>query len=392
MDRGYLRGKTAIVGIHEHEARFAPTKSINQIKAECIREALDDAGLTKDDVDGLCATSEGSNGIMDLCEYLDLHPSYVDNTQTGGSSFVVYAAHAAAQIASGRASCVVIAYGSMNKSFQRPGTSGFGRVGETYADFPGQFTGDLHGPTIHGSYAQTARRHMEEYGTTSEQLAAIAVSTRKWAAMNPFAVMRDPITIEDVMNSRVVSAPLHLLDCCLITDGGGAYVMVSAERAKDLKKKPVYILGAGEAVSHSEGGKRDITTVAAKWSGQRAFEMAGVDRKDIKLAMVYDSFTITVLVSVEDLGFCKKGEGGPFLSDGKIEPGGSLPLNTDGGGLSSNHPGMRGIFTVLESVRQLRGEREEAQIPNCDLAVAHGTGGTISNRHGTGTLVLSNRL
>ncbi|MBI4328721.1 MAG: thiolase [Chloroflexi bacterium] len=383
-----LRGKTAIVGIHEYESRFAPTASVNQIKAECLREALEDAGLTKDDLDGVCTAGDGGS-VMDLCEYLDVHPKYVDSTQTGGSSFVVHIAHAAAQIAEGRCSVVATMYGSMAKSTARAiGTGG----GGLFAAFPEQFEGGVHGTTTVGSYAQTARRHMAEYGTTSEHLAAIAVSTRKWAAMNPFAVMRDPITVEDVMNSRMVSDPLHLLDCCLQTDGGGCVIITSAERARDLKKKPVYILGAGEAVGHHEAGLRDLTTMAAYRSGREAFQMAGVQHKDIKLAMVYDSFTITVLVTLENLGFCPKGEGGRFVSDGKIEPGGSLPLNTDGGGLSSNHPGMRGIFTMMEATRQVRGERGEAQVPNCDLAVAHGTGGGISARHGTGTLILSNRV
>ncbi|MBI4328720.1 MAG: hypothetical protein HY685_02510 [Chloroflexi bacterium] len=380
-----LRGKTAIVGIHEYESRFAPNVSINQIKAECFREALEDAGLTKDDVDGICTAGEGF-GAVDLCEYLNVHPHYVDSTQTGGSSFVVHAAHAATAIDAGRCNVVAIMYGSTAKS--RGVAIGTGGAG-LQAEAPEQYEGGVHGTTTVGVYAQTARRHMEEYGTTSEQLAAIAVSTRKWAATNPFAVMRDPIAIEDVVNSRMVSDPLHLLDCCLQTDGGGCVIVTSAARAKDLKKKPVYILGMGEAVGHWDAGRRDVTTVAAQWSGQDAFKMAGVERKDIKLAMLYDSFTITVLVTLEDLGFCKKGEGGPFVSDGKLEPGGKLPLNTDGGGLSSNHPGMRGIFTMLEATRQVRGERGEAQIPNCDLAVAHGTGGTISHRHGTGTLVLS---
>ncbi len=232
---------------------------------------------------------------------------------------------------------------------------------------------------------------MYQYGTTSEQLAEIAVATRKHASTNPYAVMRDPITIEDVVNSRVIASPLHLLDCCLVTDGGGAFVMTSAERARDLKKAPAYVLGAAQAVAHPALGNRDLTTIAAAQSSGRAFEEAGVTHDDIDLVMAYDSFTITVLCTLEDLGFAPKGEGGRFVEQGEALMGtlGKMPLNTDGGGLSSNHPGQRGIFLIFEAVRQLRGEREGNQIPNCNVALAHGTGGSILTRHSGSTVIMA---
>ncbi|HMK78976.1 MAG TPA: thiolase domain-containing protein [Xanthobacteraceae bacterium] len=236
-----------------------------------------------------------------------------------------------------------------------------------------------------------AQRHMHEYGTTPEQLAEIAVTMRLHASMNSQAKYRDPITVEDVLASRIISSPLHLLDCCIISDGGGALVVTSAERARDLRKKPIYILGSGEAVRHAARGARDFLEIAAAQSGRLAFERAGVSHQDIDLAMVYDSFTITVLATLENLGFCKRGEGGAFVTGGRLRFDGELPLNTDGGGLSSNHPGMRGIFLVIEAARQLRGECGPRQVKDCTIALAHGTGGTLGTRHSGATLILTNQ-
>ena len=235
-----------------------------------------------------------------------------------------------------------------------------------------------------------AQRHMHLYGTTSEQLAQVAVSTRKHASMNPEALFRTPITVEDVVNARVISSPLHLLDCCVITDGGGAVVVASPELARSCKQNPVWVLGVGEALAHQGAGKRDLIEIAAKQSTTPAFAMAGVTHKDIDMAMIYDSFTIPVIETLEDLGFCKKGEGGDFVSGGRIEIGGELPINTDGGGLSSNHPGMRGIFLLLEATRQLRHKFEGTprQVPNCNIALCHGTGGALGSRHSGGTVIL----
>ena len=246
-----------------------------------------------------------------------------------------------------------------------------------------------YGPTTVGDYALTAQRHMHEFGTTSEQLAEIAVTMRRHASMNPLAKFRDPITVEDVLKSRLVSSPLHLLDCCMISDGGGAIVVTSAERARDLRKKPVHIVSAAETCYHTNAGVRDLTDAAAKKSGPTALARAGVMHKDINMAMIYDSFTITVLVTLESLGFCKKGEGGSFIQNGRIGLGGELPINTDGGGLSSNHPGMRGIFLVIEATKQLRGECGDRRVKDCQLAFCHGTGGTLGLRHSGASLVLS---
>ncbi|MFT7648248.1 MAG: acetyl-CoA acetyltransferase, partial [Candidatus Poriferisodalaceae bacterium] len=245
-----------------------------------------------------------------------------------------------------------------------------------------------YGMTTVGSYAMYANLHMQKYGTTSEQLAEIAVAMRYHASLNPNAKMRTPITVDDVMSSRVISSPLHLLDCCIISDGGGAVVVTSMDRAKDLAKKPVRLLGCGEAVTHQEIGSSDLLTIAAKQSGERAMGMAGVTHADIDLAMIYDSFTITVLATLENLGFCGRGEGGDFVTGGRIQLGGELPVNPDGGGLSSNHPGMRGIFLVIEAVKQLRGECEARQVTNAKVALAHGTGGTIGDKHSGATLVM----
>ena len=247
------------------------------------------------------------------------------------------------------------------------------------------------GPTTVGAYAMIAQRHMHDYGTTPEQLAEIAVTMRLHASMNPVAKYRDPITVEDVLASRVISSPLHLLDCCIISDGGGALVITSAERARDLKKKPAYILGVGETVRHAARGQRDFLEIAAAQSGRLAFERSGVAHKDIDMAMIYDSFTITVLATLENLGFCKRGEGGAFVSGGRLRFDGDFPINTDGGGLSSNHPGMRGMFLVIEAVKQLRGECGPRQVKDCKIALAHGTGGALGTRHSGATIILSNQ-
>lgn len=375
----------AIVGVHEHESRFSPDKSEFQIMAECAREALADAGLTKDDVDGLfgASMSMGMMGIVDLAEYLNLHPDYIDGTNIGGSSFVAHVNHAAAAINAGLCEVALILYGSTAAS----NAVAIGTGGRHGADPATSFV-TPYGMTTVGSYAMYANLHMERYGTTSEQLAEIAVAMRHHASLNPNAKMRQPITVDDVMASRVISSPLHLLDCCIISDGGGAVVVTSAERAKDLAKKPVTLLGCGEAVTHQEIGSSDLLTIAAAQSGPKALGMAGVTHDDIDLAMIYDSFTITVLATLENLGFCKRGEGGDFVSGGRIQLGGALPVNPDGGGLSSNHPGMRGIFLVIEAVRQLRGECGDRQVGDAEVALVHGTGGTIGDKHSGATLIL----
>ena len=377
---------TAIVGVYEHPSRFSPNKTEFQIMAECAKGALDDAGLDRADVDGLfgASMSMGMMGIVDLAEYLDVRPDYLDGTNIGGSSFVAHVSHAAAAIHAGLCNVALVLYGSTAASNAMAiGTGGAGESKNPDAAFTSPY-----GMTTVGSYAMYANLHMHTYGTTSEQLAEVAITMRKHAGLNPNAKMRSPITVDDVLGSRMISRPLHLLDCCIISDGGGAVVLTSLERARDLPKPPIQLLGCGEAVQHQGVGRSDLLTIAAQQSGDRAFTMAGLDRSDVDLAMIYDSFTITVLATLENLGFCAFGEGGDFVSEGGISIGGSLPVNPDGGGLSSNHPGMRGIFLVIEAVKQLRQECDARQVADPEVALAHGTGGTIGDKHSGATLIL----
>ena len=381
---GGIWGKTAVVGAYEHPTRFAPDKTAFQLHAESARGALEDAGLTVQDVDGFFTSGVGPIGILSLAGHLNLRPSYVDSQAIGGSSFVSHSFHAAAAIAAGLCNVALVTYGSTAASERfaiGTGTGGF--VVEPPDSFEAPF-----GPTIVGSYALVARRHMHEYGTTGEQLAEIAVTMRRHAGLNPRAKYREPITVEDVLASRMISSPLHLLDCCVISDGGGALVLTSVERARDLRRPPVVILGAAEALRHAEIGTRDLLDVAARQSGPLALARAGVRHADIDLALIYDSYTITVLATLEALGFCAAGEGGAFCADGRIGLGGALPVNPDGGGLSSNHPGMRGIFLVIEATRQLRDECGPRQVKDATLALVHGTGGMLGQRHSGVTLIL----
>jgi len=375
--------RAVIAGVYEHPTRWAPDKTQYQLCVESARGALADAGMAISDVDGLFTAGVGPIGVMTLAEHLNLQPRFHDSTNIGGSSFVAHVLHAAAAIAAGLCEVALIVYGSTASSDRfAVGTSGL-----TTGDPPDQFEVPF-GPTVLNSYALCAQRHMHEFGTTAEQLAEIAVTIRRHAAMNPVAKYRDPITVADVLASRVVASPLHLLDCCIISDGAGAVVVTSAERARDGAKRPVRVLGGAEALCHTARGRRDLTEMAAKQSGPRALAMAGVRHADIDLCMLYDSFTITVLLTLENLGFCGKGEGGAFVQGGRLGLGGALPTNTDGGGLSSNHPGMRGIFLVIEAVRQLRGECGERQVADCTVALCHGTGGMLGLRHSGVTMIL----
>jgi acetyl-CoA acetyltransferase len=381
-----VSGKIAVAGVYEHPARWAPEKTESQLMAECARGALDDCGLSLRDVDGLFAAGIGMGimGVVNLAEYLNIKPDYLDGTNIGGSSFVAHVSHAAAAIAAGMCEVALILYGSTAASDAMAIGTGLGGAGHDPAvAFVGPY-----GMTTVGSYAMVAQRHMHSYGTKSEQLAQIATTMRRHASLNPEAKMRDPIEIEDVLASRVISSPLHLLDCCIISDGGGAVVVTSLERARDLRKPPVVLLGCGEAVCHRELGSPDLLTVAAEQSGEKAFRMAGLSRDEVDFCTLYDSFTITVLVTLECLGFCKPGEGGAFVEAGRIGLGGALPVNPDGGGLSSNHPGMRGIFLVIEAARQLRGECSGRQVDDAKIACVHGTGGILGVAHSGATLLL----
>jgi acetyl-CoA C-acetyltransferase len=375
--------EVAVVGAYEHPTRFAPDKTAYQLHAESARGALADAGLGIGDVDGLFTSGVGPIGILSLAQHLNLRPGYLDSQAIGGSSFVSHCLHAAAAIAGGLCGVALITYGSTAASERFAIGTGGGGTGDPADHFEAPF-----GPTIVGSYALCAQRHMHEYGTTSEQLAEIAVTMRRHAALNPQAKYRDPITVDDVLASRMISSPLHLLDCCMISDGGGALVLASRERARDLRKRPVVILGGAEAVRHHGVGERDLLDVAARQSGPVALARAGIGHDDVDLCMVYDSYTITVLLTLEALGFCAPGEGGAFCSGGRLALEGALPTNTDGGGLSSNHPGMRGMFLVIEATRQLRGERGPAQVSDAEVALVHGTGGMLGQRHSGVTLVL----
>jgi acetyl-CoA acetyltransferase len=351
-----------------------------QIQAYAAKAALEEAGLGFEDVDGLLTAGTwgipGSGSLMALtvAEYLGIQPALMDGTQIGGASFEAHVAHAALALQAGYCEVALITYGSTQRSERLRSLAGRG---------PGltlQFESPFGLPTPVGAYAMAAHRHMHEFGTTPEQLAEIAVATRAWAALNPAATMREPITVADVLASPMIASPLHLLDCCLVTDGGGAIVMTTAERARSLKSRPIRVLGYGETTTHGTiGSMPDLTLTGAQRSGRTAMATAGVTHADIDVVEVYDSFTITVLLTLEALGFCKRGEGGPFVSGQRTAPGGAFPLNTNGGGLSYAHPGMYGLFVLIEAVRQLRGQGGQRQVPDAKIALAHGTGGVLSS-------------
>jgi len=341
-----------------------------------VLAALDDAGLTLADVDGVCH----AESAVALAEYLGVHPVFTESTMTGGSSYEVHVEHAAAAIAAGVCDVVVSVYASTPRSDRARRRPAGGRRGMAGPNPMLEWDMPYGLRTPMGPYALAAARHMHEYGTTSEQLAQIAVSTREWAALNPRARYREPLTVADVLDSPLQVSPLHLLDCCLVTDGAGAFVMTSAERARSLRTAPVYVLGAATCTDHMGINQMpDLTVTPGTVSGARAFAMAGLSPADVDVLMGYDSFTITALLHLEDLGFCAKGEGGPFAAEGSLGPGrGPLAMNTNGGGLSFTHPGMYGMFLVTEAVRQLRGECGERQVPGAQVAVAHGSGMLLS--------------
>ena len=384
-----IKGKAYIMGAFEHPLRDAPNHSTAQIHAECAKGALEDAGLSKDDIDGyFCAGDAPGFGGMSMVDYMGLkNVRHMDSTETGGSSYVVHVGHAAQAIAEGKCKVALITLAGRPRQQKGPFRGGGFGDPPPEAGFEG-----IYGGSTHNTYGMCAMRHMYEYGTTSEQLAWVKVAASHHAQWNEHAMLRDVVTVEDVLNSPLIADPLHRLDCCVVSDGGGALLVVSPEIAKSLNRPKVKVLGAGESPKGPLGGRNlDLTYSGAVWSGPQAFEEAGVTPQDIKYASIYDSFTITVLMQLEDLGFCKKGEGGKFVADGNLISGvGKLPFNTDGGGLCNNHPTNRGGITkVIEAVRQLRGEAHpKVQVPNCDLALAHGTGGSLGVRHGAGTVVL----
>lgn len=367
-----------IAGVATTDYPHHPDVTELGVHAIAADRALADAGLTWTDVDGYASAGMLPMHVVQLCEYFGLHPAYLDEINTGGSSFEVLLEHAARAIDAGDAEVVLITYGSTQlSSMGRTLGTGGGRSGA----LSGPAATDAYwGNTLVGSYALAAARHMHDYGTTPQQLAEIAVTMRDHASVNPLAQYRDPITVDDVLSSRLVADPLHVLDCCVISDGGGACVVTSNERANDLRKPPVHILGAAHATTHHMNISQmpDLEVTAAAQSGPLALKRAGVSLADVDVLQLYDSFTITVLLTLEDLGFCAKGEGGAFVEGGRLRWDGPLPTNTDGGGLSACHPGMRGMFLIVEAARQLRGDGTARQVANAEVALVHGTGGYLS--------------
>ncbi|WP_020202289.1 thiolase [Cupriavidus sp. WS] len=369
------RGSAAIVGAAESDlgevgSGYTPI----DLMAQAVRRALDDCGLALSDVDGLfCATSQSRLSGLALAEYLGLPEAYVDSTSTGGSSFMLHLAHAQLAIAAGACKVAVIAYGSTQRSLGRKNTS---------AAEPNPYESPFKPFMPPTAYALAAARHMHEFGTTREQLAEVAVAARQWALLNPVAWEKKPLTVEEVLGARMVSYPLTIRDCCLVTDGGGAIVVTSAERARGMRRPPVYVLGAGTVTTHhSISSMPDLTHSGARRAGEIAYAMAGLRPADVDVALVYDAFTINTILFMEDLGFCAKGEGGAFVSGGRIAPGGTFPVNTNGGGLSYCHPGMYGMFLLIEAVRQLRGECGARQAAGAEIALAHGNGGVLSSQN-----------
>jgi len=374
-----LRGKVAIVGAADTEVGVVPHLSATQLYVKAAKLVLEDAGISKEQVDGLITCTSFVEPYMYhaemIAEYMQIFPRYCLNVATGGGTTLAIMHHAASAIATGVCNTVLITMAdnmlsglSRDRAIEAMSTAGHAQFERPY------------GPPIPGFYALIAQAHMHAYGTTSEQLAAVAVACRKHASLNPAAQMRQPITIDDVLNSKMIAHPLHLLDCSLVSDGGAAVVMTSAERAKDFKSRPVYMLGVGEGHSHEHISQaRSLTTSAAKEAGERAYAMAGLGPKDIDVAELYDCFTPVVVIELEDLGFCPKGEGGRFVAGGRIELGGELPLNTHGGLMSHCHPGHPGsLFSITEAVHQLRGEGGPRQVKDAELALVHGQGGIMS--------------
>jgi acetyl-CoA acetyltransferase len=378
---GLARGSAAIIGAACSDiGAVAALMSPIDLMAQGIQRALEDAGLGLSDVDGVfCATTQARTSAMSLVEYLGLPDAYTDSTIVGGSSFEIHVAHAQAALASGLCSVAVIAYGSTQRTVGRRGASP-----REYNPYETPFKPFL--PAT--AYAMAANRHMHEFGTTREHLAEVAVAARQWALLNPAAWEKKPLSVSDVLNARMISEPLTVRDCCLVTDGGGAIVMVSADRARATGAKAVYVLGCGQSITHATiTSMPDLTHTGAIQSGAQAYRMAGMTAADIKVVALYDAFTINTILFLEDLGFCPKGEGGRFVSGGHIAPNGGLAVNTNGGGLSYCHPGMYGLFLLIEAVRQLRGACGARQVANAETAIVHGNGGVLSAQ---ATVILGN--
>ena len=369
---GLTRASTAIVGAAESDiGAVAALMSPLDLMAQGVHRALADAGLMLKDVDGLfCATSQARTSVMSLVEYLGLPDAYTDSTIVGGSSFEIHVAHAQAALEAGLCTVAVIAYGSTQRTVGRRAASA-----REFNPYETPFRPFL--PAT--AYAMAASRHMHEFGTTREQMAEVAVAAREWAQLNPVAWEKKPLTIAGVLAARPISYPFTVRDICLVTDGGGAIIMTTAERARGMQHKPVYVLGCGQSITHASiTSMPDLTHTGAIASGAQAYKAAGLKASDIDVLALYDAFTINTILFLEDLGFCPKGEGGRFVEGGRIGPKGSLPVNTNGGGLSYCHPGMYGLFILIEAVRQLRGECGSRQVAGANTAIVHGNGGVLS--------------
>jgi acetyl-CoA acetyltransferase len=371
-----------VVGVGWADGPVAEGMTATMLEAQAFRRALADAGMKPADIEGLASAGYGGMHEVQLAEYLGLTPHWLESTSVGGSSFEFQTLHAFRAIEAGDVDTVAIVYGNNQLSaFGRTlGTGGGGPRGAGAMPLAMSYEFPT-GMTLVGAYAMAAQRHMHQYGTTPEQLASIAVQTREHAARNPHAMYREPITVDDVLGSKLVADPLHKLDCCVISDGGCCIVLTTEERARSRPHRPVYVRGAaGGTTHHSIQGMADMTVTAAAVSGPKAFSEGGIMPADVDMFAMYDSFTYTVLVVLEDLGFAPKGEGGAFVADGNLRLGGRLPTNTDGGGLSATHPGMRGLFLLCEATRQLRGEAGDSQVEGAEIAVAHGSGGWLSTQ------------
>ncbi|MDH1302960.1 thiolase [Achromobacter sp. GD03932] len=374
-----LRGKTAVVGVGQAGLGQARGYTEQEVLAQAAMAAIADAGLSLKDIDGITTCSSLSPmWAMSVVEYLGIRPTFLDSTMIGGSSYVAHLLPAMHALASGQCNAVLVCYGSTQR------TAKFNRADLTRARKsldPQPYETPYDPPLPVAAYALAASRHMHQYGTTRKQLSEVAVAARKWAQLNPEATMREPLSLADVEAARPVCAPFTVRDCCMVSDGAGAFVLTRSDRARDCARKPVYVMGNATAVWNRQvSSMHDLTVTAAFESGKRCYEMAGVSAKDMDLAMLYDAFTINTILFLEDLGFCQKGEGGAFVDDGGIAPGGRLAVNTNGGGLSCVHPGMYGVFLMVEAVRQLRGECGERQLKDPNLALVHGNGGTLSSQ------------
>jgi acetyl-CoA C-acetyltransferase len=398
--RHRLSNIAAIVGAYEHPTRFAPDKSEWQLMGEAARGAIEDAGLTPGHIDAFFIPATApEGGYLGTCaaimaaDYLNIHPKFIDETDVGGASLGYYVNRAVIGIHAGLFRCALIAYGATTRSRQIPvGTVSYNQLSQTESiPIPDAFE-QIYGTTVISFMGLLTQRYMHTHGLTSEQLAAVAVTMREHGRLNPHAARRDPMTVADVLASPIIASPLHRLDCCLISDGAGAIIIASQDLVSEARKPAVWIRGFGESIMHHGGGHTDWaeeSRLVVKRACDQAYEMAGVQRSEIDTAMIYDAFTFNVVVDLEGAGFCGIGEGGEFVADGQLRlDGGSLPVNPDGGGLSSNHPGRRGIFLFIEAVRQLRGEATGRQVKDARTAMCTATGAAYIARRGSSVHIL----